>query len=113
MMVPCVFAEQGSGRKNLPAYQSLVLLVLLWFDHQLNLVNATLLWVQVWFGFALVDADAFRQIEKPACLRSVALFDAFVIRRPRKRLAYESTAECHDNGFIRQTLGLRRALAHW
>ncbi len=67
MMVPHVFAEQGSGRENLPAYQSLVLLVLIWFDHQRNLVNATLLSVQVWLGFALIDADAFRQIEKPAC----------------------------------------------
>jgi hypothetical protein len=66
VMVPCVFPEQGSGRKNLPAYHSLVPLVLLWLEYQLNLVNATLLWVQVWFGFVLIDAHAFWQIEKPA-----------------------------------------------
>ena len=111
MVVPCVFAEQGSGRKTPPAYHSLVPLVLLWLEHQLNLVNATQFWVQVWFGFALIDAHAFWQIEKPACLRSVALFDAFVVRRPRKCLAHESTAEGHDSGFIRQTLRLCWALA--
>lgn len=111
MMVPCVFAEQGSGRKNLPSHHSLVLLVLLWLEHQLNLVNATLLWVQVRFGFALIDTHAFWQIEKPACLRLIAVFDAFVVRRPRKCLAHERTAERHDSGFIRQTMRLRCALA--
>lgn len=112
MMVSCVFAEQGSGRKNLPAYHPLMLLVLLRLEHQLNLVNATLFRVQLWFGFALIDAYAFRQIEKPASLMSVALFNAFIVRRPRKYLAHESTAGCHDSGFIRQTLRLRCALAY-
>ena len=101
MMVSRMFSEQGSGNNNLPAYSSLVLLVLLWFEDQLNLVNATLLWVQVGFSFVLIDAYAFCQIEKPACLRFITLFNAFVIRRPRKRLADESTAEGHDSGFIR------------
>lgn len=112
MVVPCVFAEQGSGRKNLIAFHSLVLLVLLWLDHQLNLANATPLWVQVWFGFALVNAHGFWQIEKPVSLRSIAFLDAFVVRRSRKCLAHESTAERHDSGFIRQTLRLGGALAY-
>jgi hypothetical protein len=58
-MVPCVLAEQGSSRKNLPTYHSLELLVLLWLEHQLNLMNATLPWVQVGFGYVLIDARAF------------------------------------------------------
>ena len=112
MMVPCVPAEQGSGRKNLPAYHSFVLLVLLWLEHQLNLVNATLLRVQLGFGFIFIDAHAFWQIEKPACLRFIALFDAFIVRRARKCLVHERAAECHDSGFIRQAPRLRCALAH-
>src|SRR6478609_4421248 len=102
-MVPCVFAEQGSGRTNLPTYHSLVPLVLLRLEHQLNLVNAALLWVQAGCGFVLIDAHPFWQIEKPACLRPIAFFDALEVRRPRKCLANESTAECHDSGLIRQT----------
>jgi len=58
VMVPCGFAEESSRRKNRAAYHSLVLLVLFWLKHQLNLANATLLWVQVWLGFALIDAHA-------------------------------------------------------
>ena len=111
MMVPCAFAEESSGRKNRPSHHPLVLLALLWLEHQLNLVNATLLWVQVWFGFALIDAHPFWQVEKPACLGFIALFDAFVVRWPRKCLPHESTAERHDRGFIRQTLRLRCVLA--
>jgi len=109
-MMPCVFAEQRSSRKNLPADHSLVL-ILLWLEYQLNLVNAILLWVQVWFGLALIDAHGFWQIEKPARLWSVALFDTFVVRRSRKCLSHDSTAERHDSRFIRQTLRLRCALA--
>lgn len=111
MVMPGVFAEQSSGRKNLPAYHSLVLLVLLCLEHQLNLVNATLLWVQVRIGFVLIDAHAFWQIEKPARLGPIALLDALVVRRTRKCLAHESAAEGHDSGFIRQALRPSCALA--